>query len=214
MLEGNCRRPAAVRSPENIDAFRVDLQRSPSKSTRQAAAQLGISVQQILKSDLNLYPYKLTRVLPKLNVQNEHQRMAFAEWARNNEASFNNVWFSDEAHFHLDGVVNKHNVRFWASENPRVIHEKVRHAPRITAWVASSSHGLLGPISFEETVNSVRYLSMLHNTSAPHLLATGLQWLMQDGAKPHTANVVLDFLHYTFLIVSHVDRTGPRIVLI
>jgi hypothetical protein len=38
--------------------------------------------------------------------------MAFAEWAQNNEASFNNVGFSDEAHFYLDGVVNKQNV--WA----------------------------------------------------------------------------------------------------
>jgi hypothetical protein len=44
----------------------------------------------ILKSDLNLYPYKMT-VLPKLTVQNEHQRMAFAEWPQNNNVSFNNI---------------------------------------------------------------------------------------------------------------------------
>jgi hypothetical protein len=43
-------------------------------------------------------------VLPKLTVQNKHQSMALAEWAQNN------VWFSDEAHFHMDGVVNKQNV--------------------------------------------------------------------------------------------------------
>jgi hypothetical protein len=97
-----------VRLPDNTDAVGVALQRSPSNSTRRAAAQLGISrrsVQRILKSDLNLYPYKMT-VLPKLTVRNKHQRMAFAEWAQNN------VWFSDEAHFHSDGVVNKQNVRF------------------------------------------------------------------------------------------------------
>jgi hypothetical protein len=33
--------------------------------------------------------------------------MSFAEWGQNNEGSFKNVWFSDEAHFHLDGVVNR-----------------------------------------------------------------------------------------------------------
>jgi hypothetical protein len=38
--------------------------------------------------------------------------MAFAEWAQNNEVLFNSVWFSDEAHFHVDGVVNKQEV--WA----------------------------------------------------------------------------------------------------
>jgi hypothetical protein len=79
------------------------------------------------------------------------------------------------------------------------IHEK------ITVWVAVSSHGLLGPIFFEETVNRVnseRCLSMLCNTFVPHLLATGLslqiQWFMQDGARTHTANIVLDFLYDTF----------------
>jgi hypothetical protein len=50
-------------------------------------------------------------VLPKLTVQNKHQRMAFAEWAQNTEVSFNNVWFSNEAHFHFDdGVVDKQNM--------------------------------------------------------------------------------------------------------
>jgi hypothetical protein len=70
------------------------------------------SVPRILKSDLNLYPHKMT-VLPKLTVQNKHQRMAFAEWAQNNEVSFCNVWFPDEAHFHLFGVVNKKTCNFW-----------------------------------------------------------------------------------------------------
>jgi hypothetical protein len=36
----------------------------------------------------------------------------------------------------------------------------------------------------------------------PHLLATGLplqiQWFMQDGARPHTKNIVLDFMHDIF----------------
>jgi hypothetical protein len=67
----------------------------------------------------------------------------------------------------LDGVVNKQNVRFWGSENPRVIHQKVHLAPRITVWVAVSSRGLLGPILFEETVNSEHYLSMLCNSFVP-----------------------------------------------
>jgi hypothetical protein len=53
VLERKRRRPSSVRSLENIDAIRVTLQRSPSKSTRKAAAQLRISrrsVQQILRS--------------------------------------------------------------------------------------------------------------------------------------------------------------------
>jgi hypothetical protein len=49
-------------------------------------------------------------VLPKLTIQSRYQRMTFAEWAQNNDVSFNNVWFSDEAGFHLNGVVSKHDV--------------------------------------------------------------------------------------------------------
>jgi hypothetical protein len=119
-------------------------------------------------------------VLPKLTVQNKHRRMTFAEWAQNNEISFNNIWFSKGAHFHSVGVVNKQNMRLWLSEKPRVIHEK-------------SSHGLIWPISFEETVKSGRHLSILPNTFMRPLLATGLslqtQWFMQDGARSHIHNI-------------------------
>jgi hypothetical protein len=75
---------SSVCSPDNTDIVQVEVQISPSKSTRKAAAQLGISrqlVQRILKSELNLYPYKMT-VLPKLTVQNKPQIKAFAEWAQ------------------------------------------------------------------------------------------------------------------------------------
>jgi hypothetical protein len=56
----------------------------------------------------------MTTVLPKLTVQNKHQRMAFIEWDQNNEVSFNDVWFPDQAHFHLDDEANKQNVSSWA----------------------------------------------------------------------------------------------------
>jgi hypothetical protein len=90
-----------------------------------------------------------------------------------------------------------------------MIHEKVHHALRITVWVTISSHGLPGPVYFEETVNGECYLSILHNTCVPHLLATGLllqtQWFMQVGGRLHTANAVLDSLHDTFdsHVISH-----------
>jgi hypothetical protein len=49
-------------------------------------------------------------LLPKLTVQNKHHRITLSAWAQNNEVLFKNVWFSDEAHFHLYGVVNKKNI--------------------------------------------------------------------------------------------------------
>jgi hypothetical protein len=81
LLERKHRWPSSVHSLVDIDAIRVALQRSPGKSTRKAAAQLRTPrrlVQRILKNDVNLYSSKMT-VLPKLTVQNKHQRIAFAE---------------------------------------------------------------------------------------------------------------------------------------
>ncbi|PSN38866.1 hypothetical protein C0J52_26669 [Blattella germanica] len=174
-------RPKPVCSPENTEAVRVAMQRSPGKSCRKAAVQLGISrrsVQRILKRDLNMYTYKMTSV-HKLTDEHKRQRLLFAQWAKEQQI-FNNVWFSDETHFHLDGgVVNKQNVRFWATENPQVLHEQHHHGPRITVWAAISSHGLIGPFFFEEIVNSKRYLSMLRNNFIPQLLATALPFNTQ-----------------------------------
>jgi hypothetical protein len=61
-------RPTSVRTAANIEAVRVALTRSPSKSTRRASVELGISrrsLQRILHSDLHLFPHKTT-VLHKL----------------------------------------------------------------------------------------------------------------------------------------------------
>jgi hypothetical protein len=42
-------------------------------------------------------------------------------------ATLDCLCFSDEAHFHLDGFVNKQNTRFWASENPhRAVETSIR----------------------------------------------------------------------------------------
>jgi len=72
VLEKKRPRPASVHTPANIEAVRVALTQSPSKSTRRASAELGISrrsLQTILHSDLHLFPYKMA-VLHKLNVLN------------------------------------------------------------------------------------------------------------------------------------------------
>ncbi|KDR23683.1 hypothetical protein L798_11158 [Zootermopsis nevadensis] len=63
VLEPKRRRVSQVRSPENVEAVRVTMERSPTKSTRRAEAELGISgrsIQRILHSDLHLFPYKMT----------------------------------------------------------------------------------------------------------------------------------------------------------
>ncbi|KAJ4441976.1 hypothetical protein ANN_11840 [Periplaneta americana] len=79
----------------------------------------------------------------------------------------------------------------------------------VSVRAAISNHGIISPIFFEETVNQVRYKIMLKSSFIAHLMAKDLpmetQWFMQDGARPHTANTVLDYLHEMFdlRVMSH-----------
>ena len=66
----------------------------------------------------------------------------------------------DEAHFHLDGFINRQNCRVWGSENPRVINEKQMHPQGVTVWCGFWAGGIIGPYFFENdaaTVNGVQY---------------------------------------------------------
>jgi len=101
-------------------------------------------------------------------------------------------WSTDEAHFHLSGTVN--NFRLWSDNNPRELHERPLHSPKVTFWCAISQFGIIGPYFFEEndrtvTVTAQRYVFMLENFFEPRLQelsdGTNLEttWLQQDGTK-------------------------------
>ena len=72
----------------------------------------------------NLYKIQLTQQLKP----GEHsQRRRYLQWVLEQEAvdgNFSNkIFFSDDAHFTIDGYVNKQNCCIWGSENPQVIIE-------------------------------------------------------------------------------------------
>jgi hypothetical protein len=139
-----------------MEALKVAIQRSPSKSMTTASAELGISwrsVQRILYSGLHMFPYKIT-VMHKFVDRDKEQRLYFATWARHEEGILHNTWFSHEAHFHLDGAVNKQNFQFWAMEHLNQFHERDNYGNKITVWDAISSHGITGSFFFDDTVNS------------------------------------------------------------
>ncbi|GFT50832.1 putative DD41D transposase [Trichonephila clavipes] len=50
---------------------------------------------------------------------------------------------SDEAHFWLNGYVNKQNCRFWSEANPQVYVETPLHPEKLTVWCALWAGGIL-----------------------------------------------------------------------
>ncbi|GFS72001.1 hypothetical protein TNCV_2676641 [Trichonephila clavipes] len=68
--------------------------------------------------------------------QNNHQaRRRFVEWAQNENATVpdfhKRILFSDEAHFWLNGYVNKQNCRLWSEANPQVYVETPLHPEKL-----------------------------------------------------------------------------------
>ncbi|GFV01450.1 DUF4817 domain-containing protein [Trichonephila clavipes] len=80
--------------------------------------------------------------------QNDHQaKRRFVEWAKNEIAVVpdfhKRILFSDEAHFWLNGYVNKQNCRIWSEANPQVYVETPLHPEKLTVWCALWTGGIL-----------------------------------------------------------------------
>ncbi|GFU72317.1 uncharacterized protein TNCV_4715281 [Trichonephila clavipes] len=80
--------------------------------------------------------------------QNDHQASRrFVEWAQNEIAVVpdfhKRILFSDEAHFWLNGYVNKQNCRIWSEANPQVYVETPLHPEQLTVWCALWAGGIL-----------------------------------------------------------------------
>ncbi|GFX84415.1 transposable element Tc3 transposase [Trichonephila clavipes] len=80
--------------------------------------------------------------------QNDHQaRRRFVEWAQNEIAVVpdfqKRILLSDEAHFWLNGYVNKQNCRIWSEANPQVYVETPLHPEKLTVWCALWAGGIL-----------------------------------------------------------------------
>ncbi|GFV08306.1 hypothetical protein TNCV_327401 [Trichonephila clavipes] len=80
--------------------------------------------------------------------QNDHQaRRRFVEWAQNEIAVVpdfhKRILFSDEAHFWLNGYINKQKCRIWSEANPQVYVETPLHPEKLTVWCALWAGGIL-----------------------------------------------------------------------
>ncbi|GFV99159.1 transposable element Tc3 transposase [Trichonephila clavipes] len=148
--------------------------------------------------------------LVALHFKYDQARRRFVEWAQNEIAVVpdfhKRILFSDEAHFWLNGYVNKQNCRIWSEANPQVYVETPLHPEKLTALCALWAGGIIGPYFFKNdeghnvTVNGDRYRAMIANFFIPELNNHDVQelWFQQDGATCHTARATIDLLKDTF----------------
>ncbi|GBO06573.1 hypothetical protein AVEN_155618-1 [Araneus ventricosus] len=108
---------------------------------------------------------------------------------------FNNILWSDEAHFYLHGTVNTHNCRMWDSQNPHAFQQIPLESSKPVVWCGFTASFILVlyfcvengvNAAVTRSINAQRYRTMLLNFVILQLRRC-LQSIvfMQDGAFPH-----------------------------
>jgi len=187
-------------------------------SVRKVAAEVGTisktSAHKVIRHNLKLYPYKL-QVAHALEPADKPKRCEFARWLLNNQDIISDILWSDEAYFSIEGTINTHNCRIWTDVKPTACISKSLHSPKLCVWMGFSAEFGLQPFFFDSTVTADNYLQMLQEHVRPQLqrkrkLATCI--FMQDGAPPHFATRVRNYLVHTFgdrVISRGCDRFWP-----
>jgi inhibitor of nuclear factor kappa-B kinase subunit alpha len=184
-------------------------------STRAISAVTGIppsTVYKIMRVKMALFPFKL-QLLQAIPSDEFPRRKEFAEWLLSQPELIDNVLWSDEAIFTLDGYVNTHNCVVWGTQKPETVLTHQLHSPKLSVWMGFTSHFRLLPFFFTDTINGAAYLDMLKTHVRPQLakkrkLSTTI--FMQDGAPSHIAKDVKQFLLQTFGESRVISRHFPH----
>lgn len=204
---GPCR---TVHNDAAVQCVQQSVLQDPYASTRRRSSQVGISrtsLQKILHLDLKLFPYKI-QMVQSLKTQDTHQRLQYAiqfqKMAKDDNQFLNNLIMSDEAHFCLNGCINKQNNRFWGKSNPRELHHHQLHPQKCTVWCGVMADRVIGPYFFEneeghaEKITGARYRTMIEMFLRPAIQDNQQIWFQQDGATAHTAKATMKILREIF----------------
>lgn len=208
---GNLRKSGRINTATNEEVAQniaISLEENHNLSTTELANMHAISrrsVGRILKRE-RYYPYKI-RLVQELSDDDFNRRLEFCESVMdicNRDDNFvQNVVFSDEATFCLNGTVNRHNCRYWSQNNPYWVQEAhTQHSQKLNVWAGIYNNRIIGPFFLEGNLNGNMYLELLDAQIIPALEENGQLpnniWFQQDGAPPHYARIVRDRLNRTF----------------
>lgn len=203
-------------SDDLVEEIRLSCVRSPKKSITRRSMQFGVAkstMHKVLHKKLKLHGYKI-QLLHEIKPTDRPRRTDFAveilQRIDNDPNFLQNVLFTDEATFHVNGSVNRHNCRIWGAEHPRVLAEYIRDSPKVNVWCGLMYNRIFGPFFFaEKTINGAVYLDMLENFLFPQLEEIEDRIIFQqDGAPPHYHNSVTDALNMRFPL-RWIGRGGP-----
>lgn len=207
-----------VENPENNN-FIIDeateinvltyVELNPTVSTREIGHELGISresARKILeKRGFCSYKYQLHQHLYE---DDANRRLNYCDWLLHNYNEDHNfvkfILFSDESRFTNNGMFNRQNTRYWAQENRHLMRQgNFQERFAVNVWAGIVGTRIIGPILFQGRLNGQRYLEFLQNDIEEFLEELPLEilrrlYFQQDGAPPHNAAQVVNYLSDNF----------------
>jgi hypothetical protein len=78
----------------------------------------------------------------KLADRDKEQRLHIATWAIHQDGILHYTWFAREVHFHLELSTSK--MFDSGQQNVHTSQTRDNYDDKITVWVATSSHGIIG----------------------------------------------------------------------
>ena len=143
-------RSRSERTPGKTENVRRSIKDEATTSTGRRSQELVNS----WRSLQVMYLYKI-QLVPSLQPLDMQQWLTYAvrfqKIARNDINFIHNLIMGDEAHFHLNGHVNKQNMKFWGTKNPRITHASELHLSKLIVWCGETSERVIGPYFFEHT---------------------------------------------------------------
>lgn len=187
---------------------------NPQTSSRQIADNIGVSQRKAITTlkKHKFHPYKIM-LHHALNEDDPDRRLQFCETMDRliiaNPTTVNNICFSDESTFYVNGLVNRHNCRYWDNSNPHVHREHHTQYPqKVNVWAGLFGNHVIGPLFIDGNLNGESYLHMLQNNIHPLIENTirtnGGEFnreevrFQQDGAPPHYDVNVRGYLNVHF----------------
>ena len=83
---------------------------------------------------------------------------------RSDVSFLSHVLFSDEANFGNTGNVNRHNMHYWANENPRWIRTvPFQHPLSVNCWCSIVGDHIIDPYIFGGRLTGQVYANFLQN---------------------------------------------------
>ena len=179
---------------ETCASVAASFDRSPQKSTRKRAAELGVTrstMRDHMKKDLFLKAFRpmVTNELVDSDLDRRKAACRALLDTFPDEEFRSNVLFCDECAIYQSS--RDRNV-VWTKENPHFTMTLEHNPPNAMLWAGLTSNAFLGPYFFTGSVNAETFSDMLEKWVVPQLRDKGLLenvWLQHNDAPAHFASV-------------------------